>query len=226
MVKAVNRERLGKENLLVAQAVGATGGIDLLQMPQLAKDKQILTPFRTRSFGSPYHDHIYNYDLADQHPLQAVHFWTNELTTGTVETSRQANKLSLAASEIDEERFKDKDFAERVKKVRSDYIDADELDRQKSAGKMCRIVSTYDAFVCARDMQDDYEDPNLLFYGGKITGIVNLRDGDAMRFEPVVSTPSGEGLLPENMYIFQGIYVPTSIQDIKVLHQAADCANV
>lgn len=228
MSKVEQLSRLGKQNLFIGQAVGEVGkdgrGIDLMRVPQLAKGARILTPFRRSNFGVPYYEHIYGCRESD--PLLSIHLRLNTKTTGTFNTSDAVRDLDLAASSVRNESYEDNDFSRRINEIRTDYINADEMKRDEVAEELSRVVSGREVYMCARDTRDDYRDPGLLFYVAKVNGIANLRKGSGMRFEPVVATPSGEGLLPEHMYLFQGIYVPTSLQDLRLLHRAGDCANV
>lgn len=109
--------------------------------------------------------------------------------------------------------FPDLNLKERIQSVRGEYLNAIEKKRHDTARNLSRAVCSREVYVGVTD-RDDIDEEAVYF--AKVSGIVNLREDASMAYEPVVSTIVGQGLLPENMYIFQGLYIPTAEQSSKI----------
>lgn len=206
--------RLNKAQLATAQPKSlGKHGANLVHVPEAEEGSRALTPFKFSKYSKEQFPHVYsNADEPTRATLQEVHSALTGVQIGTKETIADQMGFWMGRWFRDDVQFAKSGLYERADQIRDDYIDIIATDRREHAGRMSRVLQGSNVYVVAADSQNLAVEPP--YYAARVNEIVNLRSGDGMQFEPVVSTPDGEGLLPKDMWLFQGIYVPTSSQDL------------
>lgn len=87
--------------------------------------------------------------------------------------------------------------------------DISETHVQERAKYLGRAVVGRSVYIAAYEPADMVNNDNPGYYAGAVVGMVPFPEGGALCVEPVVKSLNGEkGLMPQNFYAFNGLYVP------------------
>jgi hypothetical protein len=211
MSSTATTERLKIEDLAVAENPNHDDPrVSLLKISQ----NSILTPFGHRPWGISY-EHIYSGERTPKDQLEGmsrIHGLLINRSTGQFPVDEM-----LGMTETLRRRFSDDSNTDRAgltrlqAKIQTKYADILETTLAERAIELSGVIAKSELYVAATG--GEYKLSKKTIYIARITGLIALRQGLGMGLEPIVSDSEGnKGLLPDSMYMFNGLYVPVATE--------------
>lgn len=116
--------------------------------------------------------------------------------------------LHVLSTTLAQTRSSSMDDLQALRAIRDMSLEELLASRQTIAIQMGQVAEERMLYVCG--LNSDRRNQSTV-YVAQVVDVIDRFDGNSATYEPVVATPRSLGLLPRDMIIHNGIYVPANI---------------